>query len=164
MMKQPRFPCSVKLADDTRKTLIEGLNVALATSMDLFTQVKQAHWNLKGPQFFARHQLFDDLASHLNEHADDYAERAATLGGYATGTLRMAAERTVLKPYDERAVSGVDHLRALRERFAAYTTLLRNGIEVSQTAGDPATEDLYIEKLRSAEFDLWFLESHLIDG
>lgn len=156
-----RFPSHVSLDDDKRARLVGRCNVALGTTLDLASQVKQAHWNIKGPQFFARHQLFDDLAAHLRVHADTIAERAATLGGYAEGTLRLAAERSVLPEYDLDAVDGRQHIRALVARYAAYGKTVREAIGAAREVADPATEDLFIEVLRSTELDLWFLESHL---
>ena len=156
-----RFPSHVALSDDTRQQLIESLNTALATVLDLQLQVKQAHWNIKGPQFFARHELFDKVAGRLRDSADDIAERAATLGGYAQGTVRLAASHSKLPEYELNAVDGKQHIRTLVERFASYTKLLRENIEDASKNGDPATEDLYTEALRTAELDMWFLESHL---
>jgi starvation-inducible DNA-binding protein len=155
------FPTRVRLADDTRAMLVKGLNVSLASTFDLHSQVKQAHWNLKGAQFVARHELFDDLADHLRGWTDDLAERATTLGGYAEGTTRRSAERSVIPEYDLRAVDGRQHLQALAERYGAYCGHIRELVDATQQLGDPATEDLYTEILRDAEMDLWFLEAHL---
>jgi len=155
------FNTRINLSPETRQTLIESCNTMLGTAVDLTMQVKQAHWNIKGPQFFARHQLFDHLADHLRDWSDDLAERAATMGGYARGTIRTAAEGSVLPEYDLDAVDGRQHLRILAERYATFCNRSREAIETSQKVGDPVTEDLFTEILRGAELDLWFLESHL---
>jgi starvation-inducible DNA-binding protein len=149
------------LPDDTRRALVESLNTVLATSIDLQQQVKQAHWNVKGPQFFARHELFDRLATRLRAAADEIAERAATLGGYATGTVRLVAERSKIPEYDLDAVDGRAHMRALAERFGSLSALLRVVVEEADSKGDPVTSDLLTQTLRTVELDLWFLESHL---
>jgi len=155
-----RFNTNVSLKDDVRDSIVNQLNVVLATSVDLTSQIKQAHWNIKGPEFFARHELFDKLADRTRAVVDDVAERAATLGGYAEGTVRMAAEKSVLEPYDDKAVQGRRHVELLANRFGAYSALLRSSI--AQLEGkDVVTEDLYTEALRQAELDMWFLESHL---
>ncbi|MEM6791967.1 MAG: DNA starvation/stationary phase protection protein Dps [Myxococcota bacterium] len=155
-----KFKSSVALPDDVREPIIKQLNVVLATATDLTSQIKQAHWNIKGPEFFARHELFDKVADRTRDMVDEFAERAATLGGYAEGTIRMAGEKTVLEPYDVTAIKGRRHVEVLVNRFGAYTALLRQSIE--QVEGkDVATEDLYTEALRQAELDMWFLESHI---
>lgn len=156
-----RFPSHVNLNDQARAQLVEVLNDTLATSIDLTYQVKQAHWNIKGPWFFARHELFDKLAGNLREWSDDVAERASTLGGYAKGTVRMAASGSKLGEYDEAVVDGKQHIRALVDRYTIFTRQLRDGIRLSQEKEDVVTEDLLTEVARGAELDMWFLESHI---
>lgn len=158
-----RFSSSVAMSDEARSHLIQRSNRVLASLLDLASQVKQAHWNIKGPQFFARHQLFDDLAAHLKEWSDDVAERASTLGGYAKGTIRLAAEMSVLDEYDLEATEGRRHLMALRDRYGKLGGLLRETIGESARLEDPVSEDLYTEVLRGVELDMWFVESHLVD-
>ncbi len=154
-----RLPSRVALPEEKREEMIKHLNMALAMSVDLSLQVKQAHWNIKGPQFFARHELFDRLAVHLREVSDSFAERAATLGGYAEGTVRLAAERSQLPEYDMRARDGRQHIIALVDRYARYTAFLRNTL--NELEDDLVSQDLVIETLRTAELDQWFLESHI---
>ncbi len=155
-----KFNSHVQISDDHRIKLVELCNKGLASAMDLFTQTKQAHWNVRGPQFFARHELFDRVADHAKDMADDFAERAGALGGYAEGTVRMSAKQSVLPEYEEDAVTGQQHVKALVARFATFTGFLREGVSMSGEI-DVATEDLFTEALRIAEEDLWFLESHL---
>lgn len=156
-----RFSTTVNLPANARTDLVEMLNGTLATSIDLAYQVKQAHWNIKGPWFFARHELFDKLAGKLRGWSDDIAERASTLGGYARGTVRMAAKSSKLDEYGDDIVEGKQHIRALVERYGTFTTQLREGIEVAQKCEDVVTEDLLTEVVRGAELDMWFLESHI---
>ncbi len=156
-----RFTNHVSLPEDTKTALVETLNTALATTNDLHSQVKQAHWNIKGPQFFARHELFDTMAGRLRDFADVIAERATTLGGYANGTSRLSASGSKLPEYDLRAVDGKHHIKVLVDRFSDYTAFVRQAIQEAADKNDPATEDLFTEILRGTELDMWFLESHL---
>jgi starvation-inducible DNA-binding protein len=156
-----RFTSHVALPDETKAALVETLNVVLATTIDLKSQVKQAHWNIKGPQFFARHELFDKVAIKLRGFADRIAERATTLGGYAEGTVRLSVEASKLPEYELRAVDGKQHIHALVERFSAYTAFVRGAIKEAEAKNDPVTADLYTEILQGTELDMWFLESHL---
>lgn len=158
------FRSSVDLPDEKREELIKLLNQLLATSVDLFTQAKQAHWNVKGRHFISAHELFDDIAKHASHHSDELAERIATLGGYARGTARQAAAQTALEEFAPDSLSGQACLEALVDRLATEASALREGIERSAgDLADPVTEDLLIEVLRQTEFDMWFLESHLED-
>jgi starvation-inducible DNA-binding protein len=156
-----RFTNHISLPEETKNKLIDTLNAVLATTSDLRTQVKQAHWNIKGPQFVARHELFDNLAAKLLDYVDSTAERAATLGGYAMGTTRQSAERSKLPEYDLRAVDGKHHIKTLVDRYSQYNSFVRDAVREAADLGDPVTEDLYTEILRGTELDMWFLESHL---
>src|SRR5919107_2335415 len=110
------FKNSVNLPEEKRAEIIEILNARLADTLDLKTQTKQAHWNVKGKDFFQLHALFDQLAAETLEHVDEIAERATALGGYATGTVRMSAENSTLTEYPTDCVEGLEHVRALVER------------------------------------------------
>lgn len=156
-----RFPSHVAIDDAAKTLLIESMNAALASAIDLSLQVKQAHWNIKGPHFFARHELFDALAAHLREGADIVAERISALGGYANGTVRLSAERSQIEEYDLAAVDGRAHIRVLVDRYAAYAKRLWRTLLDCKENGDPVSEDIITQQLRSVERDMWFLESHV---
>lgn len=158
---KPTFPTRVALEETTRRELNGRLNILLATTTDLYTQIKQAHWNIKGPHFFARHQLFDEVAAHARIWADTIAERVSTLGGYACGTVKDASEQSLLESYDVAAVQGIAHVRVVVERLAHFCKLTREMAAMSERMKEPVTQDLCIEILRQAEQDMWFLESHL---
>ncbi len=156
-----KFPSHIALPRETREALIELLNTCLATSIDLHSQVKQAHWNIRGKHFLSWHELFDEVATHVREQTDQLAERAGALGGYAQGTLRLAARHTELDEYDLSAITGDDHLRILVDRIARYGELLRDRIHRSDELNDPVTTDMLTRILGEVEHDLWLLESHL---
>jgi len=155
------FPTSVQIAEDTRLELIDLLNARLADTVDLNTRAKQAHWNVKGPQFQQLHELFDEIAAHADEAADLLAERATALGGVALGTARIAAATSTLKEYDLNTVKGEAHVRALAAQVAAVSNASRKAIDRSNDLGDMATADVFTEIVRQADRDLWFLEAHL---
>jgi starvation-inducible DNA-binding protein len=145
----------------TRSSMVDLLNQQLADTSDLFSQVKQAHWNTKGPHFIALHELFDDLAGGLIVCIDDIAERAVQLGGNATGTVRMAAAASRLPDFSANAISGIDAVVALADRFATLAASTRAGIDAASEAGDADTADLLTEVSRGLDKSLWFLEAHL---
>src|SRR5439155_6610562 len=100
------------LPEDARMKLVELLNTRLADAIDLQTQCKQAHWNVKGPDFIALHKLFDEVNGAVEEYVDLIAERAVQLGGVADGTARVAAKRPSLPEYALRGGHGPEHVRA----------------------------------------------------
>lgn len=157
------FSTRIDLSAEARGELVETLNQSLADALDLYSQVKQAHWNVKGPQFIALHELFDATAGEVLGYVDELAERATTLGGVARGTVRMAAEHSTLSEYPSDVIGGLEHVAALCDRLAAFTAHCRRAIDASAELGDQATADLYTEITRGLDKRLWFLEAHLQD-
>ncbi|GIU91917.1 MAG: DNA starvation/stationary phase protection protein [Acidimicrobiia bacterium] len=151
----------IDIPEEQRTRLVDLLNARLADTLDLASQVKYAHWNVKGNDFFQLHELFDELAGSLREFADTIAERAAALGGRADGTLRQAAERSTIPEYPTDVVDGADHVAALADRYAAYAAAVRQAADEAEKLGDMATNDLFIEVARTVDKHLWFLEAHL---
>lgn len=155
------YPTRIDIPTDTRSAVIELLNQTLAYTLDLKTQVKQAHWNVKGMDFYQLHELFDEIAGDLEEYTDMFAERVTALGGAAMGTARIAAAVSGLPEYPFDILNGKDHVTALADRFAPYAKLLRDGIAKSADLSDADTSDLYTEVSRTIDKYLWFLEAHL---
>ena len=156
------YPTRIDLAANIRTTVVNILSQTLASSLDLKTQTKQAHWNVKGLDFLQLHELFDEMAGELEEFIDMVAERITALGAVAKGTARIAAEASILPEYPLDAVGGKEHLIALADRYATYGKHLREAIEQTDAAGDADTADLYTEISRAIDKRLWFLEAHLI--
>lgn len=149
------------LSEDIRRSVVDILGQSLATTLDLKTQAKQAHWNVKGLDFFQLHELFDELATELEGHIDLIAERITALAGTALGTARVAAEKSLIPEYPLDAVDGIEHLTALTDRYAMYAAHLREAIARTDDLGDADTADLYTEISRNIDMRLWFLEAHL---
>jgi starvation-inducible DNA-binding protein len=149
------------LSEDVRSKVITLLNQSLATTLDLKTQTKQAHWNVKGVDFYQLHELFDEMAAELNEYVDMVAERVTALAGVALGTARVAAANSVIEEYPLDITGGKEHIIALADRYAVYGAHLRSAIALSEEFGDADTADLYTEISRTIDKRLWFLEAHL---
>ena len=159
--KQKLYPTRIDLAEEVRIKVIDLLNQSLAATLDLKTQTKQAHWNVKGTDFYQLHELFDEMAGEIEEYVDMVAERVTALGGTALGTARIAASESILPEYPLDAVGGVEHITALADRYAAYAKHVREAIDTTDELGDADTADLYTEISRTIDKRLWFLEAHL---
>jgi len=155
------FKTKNDLSEATRVKAIELLNARLADCKDLQTQVKQAHWNVKGPNFIALHELFDKVNGAVEEYVDEIAERAVQLGGVAEGTARMVAKRSSLPEYPANAVDGRSHVEALSTALAAFGKAARKAINDANDLGDLDTADLFTEVSRGIDKWLWFIEAHL---
>ncbi len=157
----PLFPTRNDLPEATRTKVCDLLNQLLADTADLYSQTKQAHWNVKGHDFIQLHKLFDELAATLPDAIDEVAERITALGGVAKGTARMAAANSSLAEYPLDATEGMKHVKLLSERFAATGKVFRAAIDNTDAWGDKDTADLCTGISRSLDKSLWFLEAHL---
>jgi len=154
------FKTKNDLSEAIRSKSAELLNARLADAIDLQTQTKQAHWNVKGPNFIALHELFDAVVDEMFEHADDLAERAAQLGGTAFGTARSTAKTSRLSEYPLDIGSGREHVLALSGALATFGGSARAGIDATTALGDADTADLFTEISRGIDKLLWKVEAH----
>lgn len=151
----------IDISESNREKLVDLLNQSLANTADLVSQVKQAHWNVKGMNFWQLHLLFDSVYEAIEVYVDTIAERVTTLGGVANGTVRMAASSSKLSEFPKNLSSGEEFVTAVRDRLASYVETIRADIDKSENLDDPTTADLYTEITREADKQLYFLESHL---
>ncbi len=150
----------IDIAREKRESLTEMLSQRLADAADLRSQAKQAHWNVKGMNFIALHELFDRVATELEPVVDDIAERITTLGGTANGTVRVAAQNSSLTEYPLEITDGADHVEALSNVLADFGKKVRADIARADEIGDADTADLLTGISRNIDKLLWFVESH----
>jgi starvation-inducible DNA-binding protein len=148
------------IPEQARAQLIELCNARLADAIDLQTQCKQAHWNVKGPDFISLHELFDKVNEDVEEYVDLLAERAVQLGGTAEGTVRSVAKRSTLPEYSAEGPTGPAHVEALSSALAAFGKLARQAIDRSSALNDANTADVFTEISRGTDKWLWFVEAH----
>jgi starvation-inducible DNA-binding protein len=149
------------LSENIRAQSVELLNEHLAAAIDLHAQVKQAHWNVRGPSFIAIHELFDKVSVDVENYSDLIAERAGGLGGTAYGTIQVVAERSFLVPYPLGIADEQQHVFAVSATLAAFGQSVREAIGQAATFGDVDTADLFTEISRGVDQQLWFVESHI---
>ena len=149
------------LSEQTRSQVIALCNARLADSVDLETQVKQAHWNVKGPDFISLHKLFDEINEDVEDYVDLTAERVVQLGGVAEGTARLIVKASKLPEYPATIAEGHQHVDALSTALATYGKLARAAIDEANKLGDADTADIFTEISRGVDKWLWFVEAHL---
>jgi starvation-inducible DNA-binding protein len=159
--KTQTFATRIDIPEESRDKLVALLNARLADSFDLYSQLKQAHWNVKGKDFIQLHELYDEVAEGVLPFVDEIAERATALGGLALGTARMAASATSLDEYPTDAVAGKDTIQVVADRLAAYGASARAAIDEATELEDMDTADLFTEISRAIDKHLWFVEAHL---
>ena len=146
---------------NAKQIAMELLNARVAEGIDLALLTKQAHWNLKGPQFVAVHEMLDGFRGQIDTHVDTMAERVVQLGGTALGTTQAVAKSSALPPYPIDIYAIKDHLAALIERYGAVANALRRSIDEAAEAGDADTADIFTAASRDLDKALWFLEAHV---
>ncbi len=159
--KQRLHPTRTKLESNARSVAIDVLNKRLADGLDLSLITKQAHWNLKGPQFIGVHLMLDGFRTEQDDLNDKMAERITALGGTAFGTTQDITRDSQLAPYPTDIYKVADHLAALIDRFSVFGNSVRENIDDTDEAGDPDTADLLTEVSRAIDKQLWFLEAHV---
>ena len=148
------------LAAETRAQSVELLNHRLADAVDLQSQTKQAHWNVKGPNFIGLHKLFDEIYEAIGEYVDLIAERVVQLGGIAEGTVRVAGQRSSLSEYPLVLTTGEEHVAALSDALAQFSAKAREAIDELEENEDPDSVDILTEVSRGIDQWLWFVEAH----
>ena len=149
------------LPEEIRVQSVELLNLQLAAAIDPHAQMKQAHWNVRGPGFIAIHELFDRVSAEVENFSDLIAERAGGLGGTANGTIQTAVKHSYLNPYPLGIADELQHLFAVAGALAAFGGSIHAAIEQATTIEDVTTADLLTEVSRGVDQQLWFVESHL---
>lgn len=149
------------LPEKARSTIAESLNARLADGLDLHSQIKVAHWNIKGPQFAALHPLFETFAVSLANHNDSIAERAVTLGGKAYGTSRHVGKASRLPEYPQETTKDMEHVKLLAERIEIYLDGLRQSRKTFEENQDTDSVDLVTGIITEFEKHAWFLRASL---
>jgi starvation-inducible DNA-binding protein len=140
--------------------LIALMNQRLASAVDLQMQMKQAHWNVKGPSFIGLHELFDKVAESVEGYVDQIAERIVQLGGVAEGTVRMAAASTRLTEYSPEISEGLAHVEGVARALSTFGEEARDTIDEADELEDADTADMFVEISRGIDKWLWFVEAH----
>jgi len=154
------YETEIDIPKSSRLELSKLLNLRLASLVDLQMQMKQAHWNVKGPSFIGLHELFDKVAEEVADYVDLVAERIVQLGGIAEGTVRVAVSRTRLPEYPLEIAEGIAHVEAVARALSTFGREARNTIDEVNALEDADTADLFTEISRGTDKWLWFVEAH----
>jgi starvation-inducible DNA-binding protein len=151
----------IGVKDDTRKKIVETLNMRLSDEYVLYTKTRKYHWNVIGPRFHQLHEFFKEQYEILDEMVDEIAERARQLGGKSLGTLDEFARNSSINeepgqnPDAQTMISNLlnDHERVIK-------TLRKNADEAEELE-DMVTNDFFLEAAQKHEKMAWMLRAHL---
>ena len=143
-----------------RVELCTLMNLRLSDAIDLQMQMKQAHWNVKGPHFIGLHELFDQIGASIVEYVDTIAERIVQLGGIAEGTIRISSSRSRLAEYPLAISEGPTHIEAVAKALSRFGEEVRASINEAESLEDAGSADIFTEVSRGIDKWLWFVEAH----
>src|SRR5258705_12753294 len=155
------YRTSNPLSEASRARIARELNACLVDGLDLKSQIKVAHWNVKGPHFPALHPLFEGFATTLDGFTDTIAERAVALGALAIGTVKQVAKTSRVPDYPASTTAGLEHVALLADRFEVFLTSLRTARDAGEAEGDTDTVDLLTGMITEVEKNGWFLRASL---
>ena len=154
------YKTEIDILEDRRTEMNALMNRRLSSAIDLQMQMKQAHWNVKGPNFIGLHELFDKVAEAVETYVDLIAERIVQLGGIAEGTVRVASKHSRLPEYPLDISDGTAHVAAAAYSLSSFGQEARATIDEADALDDADTADLFTEVSRGIDKWLWFVEAH----
>ena len=155
------YATGIDLSETKRAQLIGLCNARLADAVDLQLHCKHAHWNVKGPNFIALHQLFDQVNESVEDYIDLIAERAVQLGGIANSTAHVVTTWAHMPENDTQSASERDYVQSLSGALASFGKIAREATGKSNELGDAVSADIFTEISRGVEKWLWMVEAQL---
>jgi starvation-inducible DNA-binding protein len=148
------------LAADERVKLAKGLSKLLAQTYGAYLKTHGYHWNVRGPNFAALHQLFMTQYTEQWAAIDTIAERIRALGSLAPQGYRVFAELSSIQDGDpEKSAEEM-----LADLLADQESVVATGRELLPTAqkiGDEVTASLLSDRLSAHEKHAWMLRASL---
>ena len=137
------------------------LNKLLADEHVLYMKIRNAHWNIEGPDFHAQHLFFESLYNEIAEVIDEIAERTRAIGHYAVGSLKQYLELTQLTEMKYTKNDSLGYIKELLGDFESIIISLREQIKLVEEHNDAGTEDFLVGIIEKHEKTAWMLRSHL---
>ncbi|GAA4181652.1 DNA starvation/stationary phase protection protein [Gryllotalpicola koreensis] len=157
-------PLSAQAVGATTPELAAGVAQFLApVVLDMEALVvngKHAHWNVRGADFIAIHELLDQLVAHAQEFADDSAERIVALGLPVDSRLATVAAKTTLPELKDGFQDWKDTVSQVVAQIDAALVTVRAAVEGLDEV-DLNSQDIVIGVERGLVKDRWLLQSHL---
>jgi starvation-inducible DNA-binding protein len=151
---------NIGISEQNRIKISEGLFGVLSDTYALYLKTQNFHWNVRGPEFYSLHLLFEKHYQEMAEAIDEIAERIRALGFLVEASFSAFQKTTAIKE-GEKNLNSKEMLVSL---ILAHEVLIRNArkvAELSDEGGDFATVDMLGRRLGAHEQMAWFLRSQL---
>lgn len=157
-MKKEVKTLNIGLSEKERKSVVDILNVLLASSYALYIKTQNFHWNVTGPHFISYHGMFQSQYEELAETIDEIAERIRALGFFSEGSFSAFAKESLIK--DEKGVPPPKKMiETLLQDHETIICFLRKKLPIAEKMEDGASADFINKRLASHEKTAWMLRS-----
>lgn len=129
----------------------------LSNGIMFYGNIKEAHWNVKGPNALDAHRMFDDLGEMILEHVDQLGERAVQLGGFA----KIDPSASEIPNLTGKSTTAEEYIAELADGLAKYIKMLHSHITMTGDKNDLVSQNMFLNMSEEAEKQLMFLEMHL---
>ena len=154
---------ALRIGEDRAEQLVDALNADLAASYVLYHQLKKHHWNVEGAEFLELHRYLEEAYEDVEHHADVIAERAQALGGVPLAGPERHAERSYVDFEGEDVYDVRTSLHNDMVMFGDIVERFRDHIELANSLGDYATEEVFRAAITDYEEHAHHLEHYLED-
>ena len=152
---------NIDLSEEQRNSVVKILNALLSDEYVLYTKTRNYHWNVIGPQFNDLHKFFEEQYTELNVVADDVAERARSLGGWALGTLKEFSQHARVNEYPGQYPQAREMIANLLADHETIVRQLRTDLETAERHHDMGTNDFLTGLMEKHEKMAWMLRAFL---
>lgn len=121
---------------------------------------KQAHWNVRGANFIAIHELLDQVVAHAQASADEAAERIVALGLPIDARVATVAEKAATTAVPAGFAQWEQEISAVVADIDAVLPDVQAAIDGLDEI-DLTSQDIAISIKAALEKDRWFLSAHL---
>ena len=156
------FNSKINYSPEVREEVISILNKTIANLTDLKSQYKNAHWNVKGQNFYSLHLLFDRLSDGFDSNIDKLAERLTALGGTVGGTIRQSSYVSILNDSFPQPIDCNLFVLVLINMTAIVQAANIESIDALTRLNDQATLNMLVEVEEILGLHLYLLEAHQI--
>lgn len=151
---------TIGLNQEKSKELSKDLNNLLANFQVYYQNLRSVHWNIKGSNFFALHEKYEELYTEAQEQIDEIAERILTLGETPLHTFedylshaKVAVAKNVFQDKDT--------VKVVLDSIKEILIIEREILEKSGEMEDEGTNAMMSDFISGQEKTSWMLNSWL---
>ena len=153
---------TIGFKEETLYEVAYKLLPVVADEFMLFVKTRNAHWNVEGPDFHAKHIFFEEQFTQLDTILDETAERIRMLGHYAPGTIKEFMELTHLTEQSRSANDSKGFITELLQDHQVVIMYLRGIMkDAVLSREDVGTGDFVTSLIEKHEKMAWMLRAHL---